>query len=48
LELKTKVILGCTIFFLNLIWISTLHPSSGTRFSVVYTNDVMGEVEPCG
>jgi hypothetical protein len=24
------------------------HAATPTRFSIVYTNDVMGEVEPCG
>lgn len=36
------------IFLLILQWTPILYGATKTRFSIVYTNDVMGEVEPCG
>ncbi len=35
-------------FFVTLPLTSFSYGTPSTRFSIVYTNDVMGEVEPCG
>jgi len=35
-------------FFLGLFNHSLIQASSKVQFSILYTNDVMGEVEPCG
>jgi len=32
----------------NLSLISTAQGAFKAQFSIIYTNDVMGEVEPCG
>ena len=37
-----------SIFVLILSQTSPLHAAAKIQFSIVYTNDVMGEVEPCG
>ena len=36
------------IFILILSQTSPLQAATKIQFSIVYTNDVMGEVEPCG
>ena len=36
------------IFILILSHTSPLQAATKIQFSIVYTNDVMGEVEPCG
>jgi len=41
-------ILFITTLILNLSYTSLLQGAPKTQFSIVYTNDVMGEVEPCG
>lgn len=41
-------ILFIFIFLFNLHWTPITHGASKTHFCIVYTNDVMGEVEPCG
>jgi len=41
-------ILFILIFLLILHWTPISHGAPKTKFSIVYTNDVMGEVEPCG
>jgi len=33
---------------LNLFCIHPLQAAPKVQFSIIYTNDVMGEVEPCG
>lgn len=35
-------------FFVALQFTSLSYGASSIRFSIIYTNDVMGEVEPCG
>lgn len=37
-----------TILILNLFHAPFLPGAPKTHFCIVYTNDVMGEVEPCG
>jgi hypothetical protein len=37
-----------SIFILILSQISPLQAAAKVQYSIVYTNDVMGEVEPCG
>lgn len=37
-----------SIFILILFQPSPLQAAAKIEFSIVYTNDVMGEVEPCG
>ena len=44
---KVFVLLILTLI-LNLSHAPLLHAASKVQFSIVYTNDVMGEVEPCG
>lgn len=36
------------IFILVLSQASPLQAATKIQFSIIYTNDVMGEVEPCG
>jgi hypothetical protein len=48
LKFKRLLILLSTIFILNLFYYSLICATPKTQFSIVYTNDVMGEVEPCG
>ncbi len=35
-------------FIVIQFYIPFVQAASKTKFSIVYTNDVMGEVEPCG
>ncbi len=37
-----------SIFIVILSQTSPLQAAAKIQFSIVYTNDVMGEVEPCG
>ncbi len=37
-----------SIFILILSQTSPLQAAAKIQFSIIYTNDVMGEVEPCG
>ncbi len=47
IELKNRRIL--TLMTIGVLMIpSYAMGTPETRFSIVYTNDVMGEVEPCG
>ena len=41
-------ILFILIFLLILHWTPISHGTPKNQFTIVYTNDVMGEVEPCG
>ncbi len=43
-----KYIAVLLAFFVTLPFASFSYGTSSIRFSIVYTNDVMGEVEPCG
>jgi len=43
-----RLILFTFIALLIPYWIPFSHGTPKTHFSIVYTNDVMGEVEPCG
>ncbi len=43
-----QTILLIVVLILNLLPESTLQAAPKVQFSIVYTNDVMGEVEPCG
>lgn len=36
------------LLFLALLFSASLEAEPQARFSIVYSNDVMGEVEPCG
>ena len=45
----TKIfILGVASLIFNLFVSSLSFSSPKAQFSILYTNDVMGEVEPCG
>ncbi len=45
----TKIfMLGVASLFFNLSVSSLSFSSPKVQFSILYTNDVMGEVEPCG
>jgi len=48
LEFKGLLILLSVGLILNLSHTSLPQAAPKVQFSVVYTNDVMGEVEPCG
>lgn len=37
-----------TIFILAVHCITPTEAGSKVQFTIIYTNDVMGEVEPCG
>lgn len=44
---------GLTLLFITALLLSLLHipliqAAPKVQFSIIYTNDVMGEVEPCG
>jgi hypothetical protein len=43
-----KTIILILGLILILFTISLLSPAPKTQFTIIYTNDVMGEVEPCG
>ena len=48
--LKSKIILILLlpVFLLNMNFPSSTHAAPKVQFTLIYTNDVMGEVEPCG
>jgi hypothetical protein len=48
--LRYKGILGLLIlaWIMTLLYVPLLRAAPKVQFSIVYTNDVMGEVEPCG
>jgi len=48
--LKSKIILILLllVFLLNMSFPSSIHAAPKVQFTLIYTNDVMGEVEPCG
>jgi hypothetical protein len=48
--LKYRRILTFVIFglFMTQCYVPFAQAASRVQFSIVYTNDVMGEVEPCG
>jgi len=48
MRLRKIIISLCTALILIQIHPSPLFSAPKTQFSIVYTNDVMGEVEPCG
>ena len=48
LELKRLPLLLSLALILNLSHTPRLQAASKVQFSIIYTNDVMGEVEPCG
>lgn len=48
LKLKIILILFLPVFLLNMSFPSSTHAAPKVQFTLVYTNDVMGEVEPCG
>ena len=48
LKLKIILILLLLVFLLNMSPPSSTHAAPKVQFTLVYTNDVMGEVEPCG
>ena len=43
-----QTILLIAVVILNLLTEPALQAAPKVQFSIVYTNDVMGEVEPCG
>jgi hypothetical protein len=48
LAIKKYVVLFVLVL-LPTLWVGLLvHAAPKAQFSIVYTNDVMGEVEPCG
>lgn len=49
-SLKTKkfLMLFIGVLLLNLCNDPLIHAAPKAQFHIVYTNDVMGEVEPCG
>ncbi len=46
--MQTTLRIAVLIFISIPLLDSTVEASPKTQFSIVYTNDVMGEVEPCG
>ncbi len=36
------------VWTMTLLYVPLLRAAPKVQFSIVYTNDVMGEVEPCG
>jgi hypothetical protein len=48
LKFKRLFFLLFGAFILNLFHNPLLQAAPKAQFSIVYTNDVMGEVEPCG
>ncbi len=48
LKFKKVLILLIPFLILNLFDTNLLLGAPKVQFSIVYTNDVMGEVEPCG
>ena len=48
LKLKIILILPLLVFLLNMSFPSSLRAAPKVQFTLIYTNDVMGEVEPCG
>ena len=48
LEFKRLPLLLSLSLILNLSHTPRLQAASKVQFSITYTNDVMGEVEPCG
>ncbi len=45
---KRKKIIFILLGLILFINISSIQGSQKVRFTILYTNDVMGEVEPCG
>jgi len=39
---------GCLALILDLSHMESIQAAPKAQFSIIYTNDVMGEVEPCG
>jgi len=46
--MKKRPIFLAIALALNLFYLAPVPAASKVQWSIVYTNDVMGEVEPCG
>jgi hypothetical protein len=48
MRLLKLLLLLIAILILHVIFASMGQSASKVQFSIIYSNDVMGEVEPCG
>ena len=48
MKFKKSLMLLIPLLILNLFHTNLLLGAPKVQFSIAYTNDVMGEVEPCG